>query len=49
MIAADVSTRSDSLAIGESERRFREMMEALPIAVYATDAQGCLRISTSPP
>ena len=42
MIAADVSIPSDSLASGESERRFREMMDALPIAAYATDAQGRL-------
>jgi PAS domain S-box-containing protein len=26
----------------ESERRFREMVDALPAAVYTTDAQGCI-------
>ena len=29
-------------ALRESERRFREMIDALPVAVYATDAQGRL-------
>jgi PAS domain S-box-containing protein len=34
-------TRAE-LALRESERRFREMIDALPVAVYTTDAEGKL-------
>ena len=34
--------RKAELAVRESERRFREMIDALPAAIYTTDAQGRL-------
>jgi len=34
--------RKAETALGESEQRFREMIDALPAAVYTTDAQGRL-------
>jgi PAS domain S-box-containing protein len=37
--AAEVDPK-DHLATGEAERRFREMFDALPAAVYTTDAHG---------
>ena len=41
--ARDISERKRAEAtLQESERRFREMVDALPVAVYTTDAQGRL-------
>jgi PAS domain S-box-containing protein len=34
--------RKAKLAVRESERRFREMIDALPAAIYTTDAEGRL-------
>jgi PAS domain S-box-containing protein len=39
----DITARkTDEAALRESERRFRELLEALPTAVYTTDAEGRL-------
>jgi PAS domain-containing protein len=39
----DISAqRKAELAVRESERRFREMIDALPAAIYTTDAEGRL-------
>jgi PAS domain S-box-containing protein len=43
VIAREIKTRLAFAARGgESEERFREMIEALPVAIYTTDAQGRL-------
>jgi PAS domain S-box-containing protein len=34
--------REAAEAVGQSERRLREMIDLLPAAIYTTDAQGCL-------
>ena len=34
--------RAQDVALRESERRFREMIDALPVAIYTTDAEGRL-------
>src|SRR4051812_38503102 len=36
------SLKKTESALSESERRFREIMDALPVAIYTTDAQGRL-------
>jgi PAS domain S-box-containing protein len=35
-----IERKRAELALGESERRFREMIDALPAAIYTTDAEG---------
>src|SRR5260370_26823118 len=40
-VMRDITSRKRALeALGASERRFRELLEALPAAVYTTDAAG---------
>ena len=33
---------AESAAVRESERRFRDMIDALPVAIYTTDVDGRL-------